>query len=118
MTGGNGHTAADPASPGASGPRAILVAYAVLQAVSAALLVVGGTVLHVLLPWVLPRAGEFGQSWLAAFVLVPVCFVPALVWWQGWANRRFGRRPRSWRLVAEVSFAVDVIGFLLVQGLA
>ena len=106
----------------ASGPvtgwKAFLVAFAVLQGVGAGLLVVAWVLLRGLLALLAPGASDLATSWGAVFVLVPVSFVPGLVGWHSWVCRRLGRRPRLWRLVAELAFAVEVVGFALFLGLA
>jgi hypothetical protein len=56
--------------------------------------------------------------WGTVFVLVPVSYVPALVVWHRWAIRRFGRRPATLRLLAEVAFAAELIGCVLYLRLA
>ncbi len=98
--------------------RTSVCAYLVLQATGlAGLLAILGIVwllrsqIGLRLPW-------FHSVWFSAFVLVPVSFVPALTWWHGWAVARYGRHPTTFRVVAEVSFALEIVGYLLFQGLA
>ena len=90
----------------------------VLQITSGLALVAVWFLLRLVVEWFFPGGDEFRTSWLAAFVVVPVGFLPVLVWWQGWAGRRFGRQPRTFRLVTEVAFALDVVGCLLLRGIA
>ena len=112
MSDGNG------SMQGSSGTQAFLVGYGVLQLTTAASLVAVWVVLVFLVRQFLPGADDFNTSWAAAFLVVPVGFLPVLVWWQGWAIRRYGRHPRLWRLAAELAFAVDVVGCLVLRGLA
>jgi len=97
---------------------AVPVAYLVLQGAGSLLLVSMWFGWKGVQPWLAPQAGSFGSSWIAAFILLPISFAPVLFWWFGWVQRRFGPRPRAWRFTAEVAFAVQVIGCLLLQGIA
>jgi predicted membrane-bound mannosyltransferase len=94
------------------------LAYLVLQGAGAGLLLVSWLLWKLLQPLLLPSATDFGTSWTAAFILVPMTFLPALVWWNSWVNDRYGRRPRAWRVAAEVAFALQVVATLVLQGIA
>ena len=61
---------------------------------------------------------SFLGSWLAAFVLVPVTFIPVLIRWHRWAEARFGSHPRWYRAITEVAFATEVVVFILLRRLA
>jgi hypothetical protein len=98
--------------------KAVPIAYLALQGAGMILLVAGLVVLRVLQHVAPDRLTAFGASWMAVFVLVPVSFVPALVWWNTWVVRRFGKRPQAWRFTAEVAFALQVIACLIGQGIA
>ena len=116
--GGDGESArAAPGDrPDRLGLRGSLLLYAALQGGGALALLGGLALLAGLRP--LLGGDSFLGRWGASFVVVPVTFVPALVAWHGWALRRFGRRPRLFRLIAEVAFAAELIGCVLWQGLA
>lgn len=98
--------------------QALAPAYLSLQLVGAVLLGLAWLALRWVQPLLAPGLDAFDRSWAAAFILVPASFAPALMWWHAWVLRRFGNRPRAWRLVAEVAFALQVIVCLVVQGIA
>jgi hypothetical protein len=66
----------------------------------------------------LPVLSTFRASWVAAFILVPEGFLPVLWGWHSWAASRYGRHPRVLRAAAELAFALDVVGLVLLQGIA
>lgn len=98
--------------------RAVPEAYLVLQGAGAGLLALLVVAVQLLRSLVSSRWDDFGTSWTAVFILVPTSFVPALVWWNGWVVRKFGKRPQAWRFTAEVAFALQVIFCLLVLDIA
>ena len=114
MTAGNG----SPPAERVPLRQAFLPAYAVLQGLGAGLLLLLWGAGRLLKPWIAPELGDFGASWAGVFILVPVSFVPALMWWHGWVCRRYGERPRAWRLVAELAFALQVVACLILRGIA
>ncbi|MSR47112.1 MAG: hypothetical protein EXS13_08615 [Planctomycetes bacterium] len=61
---------------------------------------------------------SFLERWSTVFVVVPATFIPALVGWHRIALARFGKRGTLFRVVAEVAFAIEVIGCVLFQNLA
>ena len=85
--------------------------YGVLQGASSLLLMAVWGLLRLL------GTPSFQGSWLTAFLITPVVFVPVLVWWHAWVCRVEGPR-RAWRYVAEIAFAANVVGLVLLQGLA
>ncbi len=99
-------------------PREIALLYGALQSGAALLLAAAWLAATLLASLAGSGAKSFLGSWLAAFVLVPITFVPALVRWQRWAIARFGRHPRWYRAIIEFAFAAEVVGFILLQRLA
>ncbi len=100
------------------GAKVLWRAYLTLQIASSGILVLTFVLLQLAVSLVPGFPVGFGTSWLAAFFIAPVSFVPVLVWWNQWVRRNFGERKRSWRLLAELSLAVNVVGFVLYQGIA
>jgi hypothetical protein len=95
------------------GWRGALLAWSVLQAGGAAALAAALLLLAAIAPdHDADRAG-FLRSWGVAFLVVPVTFVPVLARWHSWAVARFGRRPGTFRLFAELAFAAELIGCVL-----
>lgn len=98
--------------------ESIVVAYVTLQVAGSLLLAAVYLLGKLVAPLVEGAVEVFTASWTAVFVLVPASFLPALWWWHGWVVRRYGIRPRAWRLVAEVAFALQVIVTLILLGIA
>lgn len=98
--------------------RERLLVFAALQLGGLALLAGAGLLASAVAPLFGGGAARFASRWAFALVVVPVTFVPALVVWHRWAVRRFGKRGAYFRLVAEVAFAVEVIGCVLFQNIA
>lgn len=98
--------------------RQRLWVYAALQLGSLATLLVAALLVAAIAPLFGRHGSLFLRQWMVAFVVVPLTFVPALVVWHRWALARFGKRGGLFRLVAEVAFASELIGCVLIQRLA
>lgn len=94
-----------------------LAIWIVLQAGGALTLAVSALLLLALAP--LFRGDRaFLRQWGTAFLVVPLTFVPVLARWHAWALKRYGKRGGFFRLVAEVAFAGELIGCVLMQRIA
>lgn len=102
----------------ALGWRGALLAWSVLQAGGAVALVAALLLLAAFAPGHGADGSGFLRSWGVAFLVVPVTFVPVLARWHSWAVARYGRRPGTFRLFAELAFAVELIGCVLYLRLA
>ncbi len=92
--------------------------WAVLQLGGAATLLAAALLVAAIAP-LFGRVGSgFLRQWSTAFLVLPATFIPALILWHRWALARFGKRGGFFRLVAEVAFAVEVIGCVLFQNIA
>ena len=89
-----------------------------LQLGSATTLLVAGLLVSAIAPLFGSAGPSFLKQWGTAFIVLPITFVPALIVWHRWALRRFGKRGTLFRVVAEVAFAVEVVGCVLFQNIA
>ncbi len=95
-----------------------LLVFATLQFGGLATLAAAALLVAAIAPLLGRAASPFLRQWIVAFLVVPLTFVPALVVWHRWALARFGKRGGLFRLVAEVAFAVELIGCVLIQRIA
>ena len=98
--------------------RQRLLVWAALQGGGAVTLAGAWLLVFALAPLFGAGARSFARSWSTAFLVVPLTFVPVLVVWHRWVLGRFGKRGGFFRLVAEISFASELIGCVLLQRIA
>ncbi len=95
-----------------------LLVYATLQVGGLLALAAAALLVAALAPLFGTHGSSFLRQWMVAFLVVPLTFVPALVLWHRWALARFGKRGGLFRLVAELAFASELIGCVLIQRIA
>lgn len=98
--------------------RERLLVWAVLQLAAGAALATASLLVASIAPLFGPGGASFLRQWSTAFLVLPLTFVPALVIWHRWALRRFGKRGTLFRIAAELAFAVEVVGCVLIQNIA